>query len=108
MQLREGTAHTAAGGVDFLLPLLDSVERELCQVAAVRIDAAFPEEKILRALEDRRTPYVARVKNNAVLNRMAEPFLKRPVGRPPHEPRIWFYEHDYQAGSGRTHGASSS
>ncbi len=98
VQLREGTVHTAAGGVDFLLPLLNKVERELCQVAAVRIDAGFPEEKILRALEDRRTPYVARVKNNAVLNRMAEPFLKRPVGRPPQEPRVWFHEHDYQAG----------
>ena len=97
-QLREGTAHTAAGGIDFLLPLLDDVERELCQVAAVRIDAGFPEENILSALESRRTPYVARVKNNAVLNRMAEPFLKRPVGRPPNEPRTWFYERSYQAG----------
>lgn len=97
-QLREGTAHTAAGGLDFLLPLLDDVERELCQVAAVRIDAGFPEENILSALEGRQTPYVARVKNNAVLNRMAEPFLRRPVGRPPKEPRTWFYEQSYQAG----------
>ena len=99
VQLREGTAHTAAGGIDFLLPLLDDVERELCQVAAVRIDAGFPEENILSSLEGRGTPYVARVKNNAVLNRMAEPFLKRPVGRPPKEPRIWFYEQSYQAKS---------
>lgn len=95
--LREGAVHTAAGGIDFLLPLLDDVERELCQVAAVRIDAGFPEENILSALEGRRTPYVARVKNNAVLNRMAEPFLKRPVGRPPNEPRTWFYERSYRA-----------
>jgi hypothetical protein len=99
VELREGTAHTAAGGIDFVLPLLDDVERELCQVAAVRIDAGFPEENILSALEGRGTPYVARVKNNAVLNRMAEPFLKRPVGRPPKEPRTWFYEQTYQAKS---------
>jgi hypothetical protein len=97
--LREGAVHTAAGGIDFLLPLLDDVERELCQVAAVRIDAGFPEENILSALEGRGTPYVARVKNNAVLNRMAEPFLKRPVGRPPNEPRTWFHEQSYQAKS---------
>jgi hypothetical protein len=97
--LREGTAHTAAGGIDFVLQLLDNAERELCQVAALRIDAGFPEENILRALEDRRTPYVARVKNNAVLDRMAEPFLKRPVGRPPKEPRTWFHELTYQAKS---------
>lgn len=97
VQLREGTAHTAAGGIDFILPLLDDVERELCQVAAVRIDAGFPEEKLLSSLEGRNTPYVARVKNNPVLDRMAEPFLTRPVGRPPNEPRTWFHEQTYKA-----------
>jgi hypothetical protein len=99
VQLREGTAYTATGGIDFVLPLLDDVEREMCQVAAVRIDAGFPEEHILSALEGRGTPYVARVKNNAVLDRMAQPFLKRPPGRPPNEPRTWFYEQSYRAGS---------
>jgi hypothetical protein len=99
VQLREGNAHTAAGGIGFLLPLLDEVERELCQVAAVRIDAGFPEENFLGSMEGRRTPYVARVKNNAVLNRMAEPFLNRPAGRPPQEPRTWFHEMTYRAAS---------
>lgn len=36
----------------------------------------------LESLEKRGTPYVARVKNNPVLDRMAESFLKRPAGRP--------------------------
>jgi Transposase DDE domain group 1 len=90
--LRPGAAHTAAGGLDFLLPLLDDVEQKLCQKASVRIEAGFPEERILFALEERKTPYVARVKNNAVLDRMAAPSLKRPVGRPPAEPRTWFHE----------------
>jgi hypothetical protein len=99
VKLRKGNAYTADGGIDFLLPLLDDVERELCQFAAVRIDAGFPEEKLLGSLEGRGTAYVARVKNNAVLNRMAEPFLKRPVGRPPNEPRTWFHEQSYQAKS---------
>lgn len=97
--LREGTAHTAAGGLEFLLPLLDRVEQKMCQVASVRIDAGFPEDRLLSALEQRRTPYVARIKNNAVLDRMAEPYLRRPVGRPTAEPRTWFYEMTYQAGS---------
>ena len=97
VQLREGNVYTSEGGVDFVLPLLDHIERELCQVAAVRIDAGFPGEPFLGALEGRRNPYVARVKNNAVLDRMAEPFLKRPVGRPPSEPRIWFHEMTYRA-----------
>jgi hypothetical protein len=68
-------------------------------VAAVRIDAGFPEEKLLEALEARRTPYVARVRNNKVLDQMAKPLLRRPPGRRPAEPRVWFHEMHYQARS---------
>ena len=97
VRLCPGNAHTAEGALEFILPLLDRVERKLCQVASVRIDAGFPNDELLSALEARGTPYVARVKNNAVLNRMAEPQLKRPVGRPPAEPRTWMYEMSYRA-----------
>ena len=96
-RLREGQVHTADGALDFILPLIDRVEKKLCLVAAVRFDAGFPEEHILAALEKRRIAYVARIKNNAVLDRMAEPFLKLPRGRPPTEPRAWFYEMPYRA-----------
>jgi hypothetical protein len=99
LRLREGQVHTADGALSFIMDLLDRVERHLCQVAAVRIDAGFPEEGLLAALEQRKTPYVARVKNNAVLDRMAEPYLRRPPGRPPTEPRTWFYEMSYRAES---------
>lgn len=98
-RLREGNVHTAEGGVEFIDSLISEVEKKLCQVASVRIDAGFPEEKLLRKLEDRKTGYVARVKNNAVLNRLAEPYLKRPRGRPPAEPRTWFHEMSYKAKS---------
>lgn len=97
VQLRPGNAHTADGDLEFILPLLDQVEARLCQVAALRIDAGFPDEKLLSALEKRRTPYVARLKNNAVLDRLAQPYLTRPVGRPPMEPRTWTVELTYQA-----------
>lgn len=99
VRLRKGAAHTAEGALDFILPLLDEVEKKLCQVATARIDAGFPGEKLLRALEDRLTPYLARVRNNAVLDRMAEPLLKRPPGRRPTEPRTWFHEMTYRAES---------
>jgi len=98
-RLREGNVHTAHGALEFVSPLLDAVERELCQVAAVRMDAGFPEEGLLSAMEQRGTPYVARVKNNPVLDRMASPFLSRPPGRPPEEPRTWAYEMNYRAES---------
>ena len=61
------------------------------------MDAGFPAETLLHALEARRTPYVARVRNNAVLDRMAQPYLRRPVGRPPEEPRAWYHELTYRA-----------
>jgi hypothetical protein len=98
-QLRKGAAHGAEAAEEFILPLLNRVEAQLCQVAAVRIDAAFPEGKLLSALEQRDTPYVARVKNNPVLDRLAQPYLSRPPGRPPTEPRMWFHELAYQAES---------
>ena len=97
--LREGNVHTANGSVDFILPLIDLVEKHICQVANVRFDAGFPEENVLSALENRSIGYAARIKNNPVLDRKAAPFLKLPPGRPPKEPRVWFYEDTYQAES---------
>jgi len=99
LDLRRGNAHTAEGALDFIEPLIDRLEGEVCQVAAVRIDAGFPEEGTLGGLERRGTPYVARVKTNPVLDRLAEPYLHRPPGRRPAEPRTWLYELTYQAKS---------
>jgi hypothetical protein len=96
VQLRPGNAHTADGDLEFILPLLDQVEAKLCQVASLRIDAGFPDERLLAALEKRGTPYVARLRNNAALDRLAQPYLTRPVGRPPGEPRTWTVEMRYQ------------
>jgi hypothetical protein len=101
VRLREGNVHTAEGAVDFVLPLIEHAEKRLCQVAALRIDAGFPEDGLLCALEERSkpTPYVARVRNNKVLDAMAEPYLRRPPGRRTTEPRVWFHEMQYQAKS---------
>ncbi len=80
-RLREGNAHTAEGGLEFILDHVDRVEGALCQVALARIDAGFPDEKLLCGLERRGTPYVARRRNNKVLKRMARPF--QAAGGPP-------------------------
>jgi hypothetical protein len=99
MQLREGNVHTAAGLEEFVLPLIEEMERKCCVVAGVRMDAGMPADGILSAFEQRRTPYVARVRNNPVLDRMAEPHLRRPPGRRPSTERAWFHEMEYQAES---------
>lgn len=71
VRLREGNVHSANGALTFIEKLLERVEKEVCEVAAVRFDAGFPEEKLLAKLEERRTPYVARVRNTSVLKREA-------------------------------------
>ena len=97
VRLRPGSAYTSDGGLEFILPLLERMEQEYCVKVSVRVDAGFPEEKFLSGLEKIRRNYVCRIKSNPQLNRLAEPYLKRPRGRPPEEPRTWFHELHYQA-----------
>jgi hypothetical protein len=97
--LRPGHVHTADGALGFILDLVDRCKVRLCRSAMVRIDAGFPDNDTLSGLELRKVPYVARIRNNKALDRLAEPYLKRPPGRPPQTPREWCYEASYQAGS---------
>jgi len=106
-RLRSGEVWTAEGAVEFVLKVLARVEREIGLVAMLRGDAGMVDEPMLAALEQRRnakghpaqTPYVFRLKTNPVLDRLAEPFVRRPAGRPPLEGREWTYELAYQAES---------
>jgi hypothetical protein len=66
---------------------------------AASCSAGFPDEKLLAGLEANGTPYVARIKNNKVLDHLGVPHLRRPPGRPPAEPRVWFHEMIHAAGS---------
>ncbi len=97
-KLREGKVHTADGGQEFVLPILRWVSRYAERVW-LRIDAGFPEPKLLAALEAEDFRYVARLRSNATLERLAAPLMKRPPGRPPAEGRVWTHELEYQAGS---------
>ena len=42
LRLREGQVHTADGGLEFVLEVLERAERHLCGKAAVRFDAGYP------------------------------------------------------------------
>lgn len=99
VKLRPGNVHTAEGGLDFILDVVREARQKICQVAAVRIDAGFPHDKTLTRLEEEGIPYVARIKSNSALQKLAEPYLVRPRGRPPLEGRAWTVEMDYQAGN---------
>ena len=95
--LRPGPVHTSVGLAEFLLPLIDRTEKEICQVASVRADAGMPSGPLLDKLEAREIGYVFRLAKNDVLERLAAPHLVRPVGRPPNEVRTWLVELAYQA-----------
>jgi hypothetical protein len=97
-RLRPGNAHTAEGGLDFVLPILLWLRTFIARVW-LRSDAGFPEPSFLETLEREGIPYVCRIRSNRTLSRMAEPLLRRPPGRPPAEGRIWFHELSYRAKS---------
>jgi hypothetical protein len=48
--------------------LLERVERHISQKVALRMDAGFPEDTLLSHLEQRGTPYVARVRKGPAGN----------------------------------------
>jgi hypothetical protein len=97
-RLRPGSVHTAHGALDFILPLVDKLERQVCQVASIRMDAGFPDDKLLCGLESRSIPYVARIKKNPVLDDMAAPYLLSDGGVASTEPDdIRFHELTYKA-----------
>lgn len=97
VRLREGQVHTSVGLEEFLFPLIERCEREVYQVSSVRGDAGLPSEELLGGLEQREVGYCFRLGSNDVLERLAAPYLHRPVGRPPKEPRTWWHELVYAA-----------
>lgn len=74
-KLRPGNVHTAEGCLDELLPLIDQVEGTIAKVARVRGDAGFPEETLLSNLDAREIGYAFRIRSNAALERIAQPFV---------------------------------
>ena len=98
-RLRPGNVGTADGALDVILDVVDRARKTFCDVAMVRIDAGLPSAALLAGLDGRGIEYVSRLRANLVLDRLAEPCMKRPPGRRPAEPRNWLYELRYQADS---------
>jgi hypothetical protein len=62
-------------------------------------DSAFALPKLLRLLEKEGFRYAIRLKANAVLERKIAHLLKRPVGRPSRQPKVFYHSFHYRAGS---------
>jgi hypothetical protein len=97
VRLRRGQAHAAEGACQTVLEDVRWARQHLAKSVAVRIDAGMQGEPLFSGLESDHTHYVSRLCNNPVLDRMAQPYLRRPPGRPPAVPRTWLYEHTYKA-----------
>jgi hypothetical protein len=98
-KLRPGNVHTADGGLAFVLPILRRA-RNWAEQVWLRADAGFPEPELLATLEEEGFLYVARLKTNAALERLAAPLLALPrTPVPAGEERVWTHELTYRAGS---------
>ena len=83
-ELRPGNVHTSQGAVAFIDRVIECT-RDLAQVIDFRLDAGLTTGEVLDHLTERKIRFVGRLKSNAALERLAQPHLKRPVGRPPKE-----------------------
>jgi len=82
--LRRGNCGSAQGMVRFTREAIRKSRALACQLD-VRIDAGLVEGKVLDAIDDEGVRFVGRIRNNAVLDERARPYLKRPPGRPRRE-----------------------
>jgi hypothetical protein len=76
-----------------------SASSEWGKETAFRADAAFAKPKIYEALEESDVKYVIRIPANDSLERDIAEVLTRPVGRPSHQPVLWYKSFLYQAAS---------
>ena len=82
--LRRGNAGGAEGAVRFAREAIRK-SRPLARHLDVRIDAGLVEGRVLDAIDDEGVHFVGRIRNNARLDKLAEPYLFRRPGRPGNE-----------------------
>jgi hypothetical protein len=81
-KLRPGNVHSADGVLEFIKPILQRY-RGWFKLFWFRGDAAFATPETYEYCEEHRITYFIRLPSNAILMRLLEPHLNRPVGRPP-------------------------
>jgi hypothetical protein len=81
-KLRPGNVHSAHGVLAFHDPIVKRY-RSRFVLFWLRGDAAFADLEVYEYYEGERVTYFIRLPANAVLNRLLDAYLTRPVGRPP-------------------------
>jgi len=96
--LRHGRAHTAEGAAAWMVGVVRRLRRRGLRIAGVRLDAGFPGPELLDALEAAHIPYVARLRGNSRLDRLAGEYNLLPWLNPD-TPAERFVEYRYAAKS---------
>jgi len=100
-KLRPGNVHSAEDWEEVLLPEIDR-QQQAGKEVVFRADAAFAKPELYEALEERGVKYAIRIPANDSLERDIAELLTRPVGRPSHQPVVWYKGFLYQAASWKT------
>ena len=82
--LRRGDCGGAEGAMRFVKETIRKA-RPLASHLDVRIDAGLVEGKVLDVIDDQGVSFIGRIKNNDVLERLAQPHIGRDPGRPTKE-----------------------
>jgi hypothetical protein len=96
--LRSGNVHSAERWREVLEPIVERYKKRGIRLL-FRADAAFAKPEVYEYLEQRDIGYAVRLPANEVLHEHIKHLLKRPVGRPPKKPSIWYHDFQYQAKS---------
>jgi len=80
--LRQGQVHTAQGIRRFVQRVVEHA-RQMARSFDLRLDAGYMIGCVVDDLTDENVRFCGRLKKNPVLDRLAEPYIYRPAGRPP-------------------------
>ena len=94
--LRPGNVHSADRWKDLLEPVVERYKKKGVRLI-FRADAAFAKPEVYEYLEPQGIGYAIRLPANEVLQEHIKHLLKRPVGRPPKKPIVWYHDFVYRA-----------
>jgi hypothetical protein len=94
-KLRPGNVHSAENEDERLLPGIECPQQRGKEVG-FRADAGFAKAENYKALETRGVTSAIRLPANNRLKRVIAEVLTRAVGRPSHEPVVWYKSFLYQ------------
>jgi hypothetical protein len=98
-RLRPGNVHSASGTLDLIKPIVIRYRKKF-KLFWLRGDSAFADPDIYKYCEATRITYFIRLRENAVLTKLVNRYLTRPVGRFLRSGiQVKYGYFDYQAGS---------